>query len=239
MHDFINQLNALCAESIGITFFHADRLFSTLILMVINFTTIGIIARQFYLPRAKQRVYVTVLITMAACIFMLVSLMNNASELQMGAALGLFAIFSIIRFRTEAIPVREMTYLFMFISISVVNAMGGATYHRKMEYWEGLGLATVLLMNIIFVFIAWFTERQFFGKELCSKYIKYDNVNLIAPEKRQELIADIENRTGLKIIRIEVGMVDFLKDSCLIRIFYDEPMDQGSSIAHMARPPRG
>lgn len=239
MNEFLNELNARCAETIGITFMHPEGLLSTLILLIVNFTTIGIIARFFYYPRAKQRSYTTMLVTMSACIFMLVSLMNNASELQMGAALGLFAIFSIIRFRTEAIPAREMTYLFMLIAVSVVNAMGGATYHRKLEYWQGLGLATIVLMNAVFVLIAWLMESEIFAKELCSKYIKYDNISLVAPEKRQELIADIEKRTGLKIIRIEVGMIDFLKDSCLIRIFYDEPMDAGSSIAHMARPPRG
>ena len=235
----IDELNVLFAEHIGITFLHWEGLLSTLILLVINFTTIGIIARFFYYPRARHRNYTTVLMTMAACIFMLVSLMNTASELQMGAALGLVAIFSIIRFRTEAIPVREMTYLFMLISVSVVNAMGGATYHRKMEYWEGLGLATIILMNVIFVFIAWFTEKNFFTRQLCSKYIKYDNVSLVSPEKRPELIADIEKRTGLQVEGIEVGMIDFLKDSVLIRIFYHELMDEGSSIAHFARPPRG
>ena len=72
----------------------------------------------------------------------------------------------------------------------------------------------------------------------CSKYIKYDNVNLVAPEKRKELIADLEKRTGLKILSIEVGTIDYLKDSVLIRIFYDEPMDQGSSMESMTRLPR-
>ena len=69
----------------------------------------------------------------------------------------------------------------------------------------------------------------------CSKYIKYDNVNLIAPDKREELKADLEKRTGLKILSVEVGTVDFLKDSVLIRIFYDEPMDKGSSMMEVTR----
>ena len=224
MNDLIQELNSFFTQHFDMLFFKPQGLYSILMMLCINSATICIITRYFYYPRSKQRNYATVLVTMATCIFMLVSLMNNSSELQMGAAMGLFAIFSIIRFRTEAIPVREMTYLFMLISVSVVNA---------------IGLVTLLVMNILFLAIAWLTEKQVFAQELCSKYIQYDNISLIAPAKRAELIADIEKRTGLKIIRIEVGMVDFLKDSCLIRIFYDEPMDEGSSIAKMARLPRG
>lgn len=239
MNVLIQDLNDFFTQHFDMLFFKPQGLYSILMMLCINSTTICAITRYFYYPRSKQRNYATVLVTMATCIFMLVSLMNNSSELQMGAAMGLFAIFSIIRFRTEAIPVREMTYLFMLIAVSVVNAMGGATYRIKHEQWQGIGLVTLLVMNILFIAIAWLTESKFFAQELCSKYIKYDNISLIAPAKRAELIADIEKRTGLKIIRIEVGMVDFLKDSCLIRIFYDEPMDEGSSIAKMARPPRG
>lgn len=235
----IEQLNLFFQEHLNMHFLGIEAMMSTLVTLAINSITIGIIIRCFYVPRSNQRSYATVLATMATCIFLLVSLMNSSSSLDMGAAMGLFAIFSIMRFRTEAIPVREMMYQFTLIAISVVNAMGGATYHFKRDAWEGLGFFGIVVINIIFIVLIWLTETSFFAKERCSKYIKYDNISLIAPEKRAELIADIEKRTGLKIQRIEVGMVDFLKDSCLIRIFYNEPMDEGSSIAKMARPPRG
>lgn len=234
----IDELNLFFQDNFKMHFLGMESILSTLIMLLINSLTIGIIIRYFYFPLTKRRSYVTVLISMSTCIFLLVSLMNATSNLDTGAAMGLFAIFSIMRFRTEAIPVREMTYQFMLIAVSVVNAMGGATYHSKRGIWEGLGLAGIIIINIIFIGVAWITESKFFAKELCSKYIKYDNVSLISPEKRPELIADIEKRTGLKIIRIEVGMVDFLKDSVLIRIFYKEPMDEGSSIAGMGRMPR-
>jgi hypothetical protein len=86
--------------------------------------------------------------------------------------------------------------------------------------------------------MAWLFENSKLVNTSCSKYIKYDNVALIAPEKRGELIADLEKRTGLKIERIEIGIVDFLKDACLIRIFYDEPSDRGNSIEEMTKIPR-
>lgn len=235
----IELLNRFFQENLNMQFLGLEALMSTIVTLLINSISIAVIIRVFYLPHSFRRNYATVLATMSTCIFLIVSLMNTSSNLDMGAAMGLFAIFSIMRFRTEAIPVREMTYQFMLIALSVVNAMGGATYHYKRETWEGLGFAGIVVVNLVFIFLAWLAESSFFSKEHCSKYIKYDNVSLVAPDKRQELIADLEKRTGLKILRIEVGMIDFLKDSCLIRIFYDEPMDQGSSIANYARAPRG
>lgn len=170
-------------------------------------------------------------------IFLLVSFMGGDS-MHTGAALGLFAIFGIIRYRTEAIPIREMTYLFMLVAVSVVNALSKAEYHPKSDYWEGIGIITVILANLIFIGLAALFESSKLLNEHCSKYIKYDNVNLVHPEKRQELIADLEKRTGLKILSIEVGTIDFLKDSVIVRIYYDEDMDRTSSIESMGRLPK-
>ena len=203
--------------------------YSLLILLVINFVMVGIIARFFYYPKSKRRDYLFIFIIMAMSIFLLVSLMEG-SKMKTGAALGLFAIFGIIRYRTEAVPIREMTYLFMLVSTSVVNAMV-----VKM-HWENI--LSLTLANLFFIFLAWMFESSKIISDSCSKYIKYDNVNLVAPEKRKELIADLEKRTGLQILSIEVGTSDYLKDSVLIRIFYDEPMDQGSSMESMTRLPR-
>ena len=206
-----------------------DDFYSLLIRLVINFVMVGIIARFFYYPKSKRRDYLFIFIIMAMSIFLLVSLMEG-SKMKTGAALGLFAIFGIIRYRTEAVPIREMTYLFMLVSTSVVNAMV-----VKM-HWENI--LSLTLANLFFIFLAWMFESSKIISDSCSKYIKYDNVNLVAPEKRKELIADLEKRTGLKILSIEVGTIDYLKDSVLIRIFYDEPMDQGSSMESMTRLPR-
>ena len=214
---------------LGLEWGHMDDFYSLLIRLVINFVMVGIIARFFYYPKSKRRDYLFIFIIMAMSIFLLVSLMEG-SKMKTGAALGLFAIFGIIRYRTEAVPIREMTYLFMLVSTSVVNAM------LVKMHWEDI--LSLTLANLFFIFLAWMFESSKIISDSCSKYIKYDNVNLVSPEKRKELIADLENRTGLKILSIEVGTIDYLKDSVLIRIFYDEPMDQGSSMENMTRLPR-
>jgi hypothetical protein len=158
--------------------------------------------------------------------------------MNIGAAMGLFAIFGIMRFRTEAVPIREMTYLFMLIALSVVNALARAEYHPKADYWDGVGLVTIAFVNLVFIGMAWVFESSRLVSSNCSKYILYDNISLIAPDKREEMKADIEKRTGLKILRMDVGTVDFLKDSCLVRIYYDEPLDRGNSIEEVTKMPR-
>ena len=211
---------------LGLETGNMNDFFSLLIRLVLNFAVVGVIARYFYYPKSKRRDYLFIFIIMAMSIFLLVSLMEG-SRLKTGAALGLFAIFGIIRYRTEAVPIREMTYLFMLVSVSVVNAMV-----IKMK-WDNI--CSLALANVFFVGLAYMFESSKIISDSCSKYIKYDNVNLIAPDKREELKADLEKRTGLKILSVEVGTVDFLKDSVLIRIFYDEPMDKGSSMMEVTR----
>lgn len=228
----LDNLNYLFGETIGMTFFDPGQFFSVLIRFLLNFAVVGIIARFFYYPNSKRRDYMFIFIIMSMSIFMLVSFMGGDS-MKTGAALGLFAIFGIIRYRTEAIPIREMTYLFMLVAVSVVNAMGKAEYHPRSDYWSGIGLITVLFADIIFICMAWLFESSRLLNEHCSKYIKYDNVDLVAPDKREELKADLEKRTGLKILKVEVGSIDYLKDSVVLRIFYDNEADKGSSVMNV------
>lgn len=225
----LNVEETVTSTFLGLELGNMSDFYSLLIRLFINFAIVGVIARCFYYPKSKRRDYLFIFIIMAMSIFLLVSLMEG-SKMKTGAALGLFAIFGIIRYRTEAIPIREMTYLFMLVSVSVVNAM------VVKLHWENI--LSLTLANVFFILLAWLFESSKIINDSCSKYIKYDNVNLIAPEKRPELIADLEKRTGLKILSIEVGTVDFLKDSVLIRIFYDEPMDKGSSMSNLTRLPR-
>ncbi len=237
MHELIDELNYTFGDAIGMTFLDTKSFISLFIRFLINFFFVALIARCFYYPQSRRRDYMFIFIIMAMSIFMLVSLMGGGA-MKTGAALGLFAIFGILRFRTEPIPIREMTYLFMLVAVSVINAMGRAEYHRVSDYWEGFGILTLVFANLMFVLIAALFERSKILNEHCSKYIKYDNVNLVHPSKRDELKADLENRTGLKIIAMEVGTIDFLKDSVIIRIFYDESADRASSIQNMGRIPK-
>ena len=235
--DFINNLNYELGNLIGLTLFDPQHSISLVIRFVINLIVVSIIARYLYYPRSHRRDYMFIFILMSLSIFLLVSLMEG-DGMNLGAAMGLFAIFGIMRFRTEAVPIREMTYLFMLIAVSVVNALGRAEYHPKADYWDGFGLVTIIFVNLIFLGMAWLFESSRLVSSNCSKYIKYDNIALIAPDKREELKADLEKRTGLKIERLEIGLVDFLKDACLIRIFYNEPADRGNSIEEMTKMPR-
>ena len=124
----------------------------------------------------------------------------------MGVGLGLFGIFSIMRYRTDAMPVREMTYLFIIICLSVVHAMAE-------EYAE------LALVDVITVLAIWLCELNL--KVQQTKLIQYDRLELIKPERREELIADLEARTGLKIVKVYVGGVDFLRDTAVLRVTYE------------------
>lgn len=235
--DLFSDINNQLGNMIGVTLFDPMQFLSLAIRFAINFVVVTIIARYFYYPKSNRRDYMFIFLIMSVSIFMLVSLMGGGA-MNTGAALGLFAIFGIIRYRTEAIPIREMTYLFMLVAVSVVNALGKAEYHPKADYWEGVGIVTIIFANLVFIFMAWLFESSKLVNSSCSKYIKYDNVSLVSPGKRDELKADLERRTGLKILKVEVGMIDFLKDSCLIRIYYDEPLDRGSSVEQLSKMPR-
>lgn len=193
---------------------------------LINMVVIGLIVRCFYYPKSRRRDYLFAFMLLSVSIFLLIYLMEG-SKMKIGAALGLFAIFGIIRYRTEAIPIREMTYLFYLVSLSVINGMA-----------TKLSLAELLLSNGLFIAVAWMFESNRLVHHVCSKYIRYDNVGLILPEKRAELIADLERRTGLKIIRLDVGSVDFLKDSVLIRIYYDEPGIAANTMEEVTKLPK-
>jgi len=125
----------------------------------------------------------------------------------MGIGIGLFGIFSIMRYRTDAMPVREMTYLFVIIALSLVNSIA-----------EGVSIVELLLTNLIIVVFVWLLERNL--KLEASRLIQYDRVDLIAPEKRNELKADLEKRLGVKIIKVDVGAVDFIRDMAMVKIIY-------------------
>lgn len=126
----------------------------------------------------------------------------------MGAAFGLFAVFSILRIRTEGINTKDMTYLFMAISIGLITAVGNGS------------MVQIGFINLIIILLAVLIDGSILIKKEAYQVIEYDNLELIKPDKRQELMADIEQRTGLKIHRIEFISIDLLKESALFNAFY-------------------
>lgn len=180
-----------------------------LLAFLINLIAILIVVRCLYYPKCKRGEFFFTYILIAISTFMLIYVLGDV-KLKAGIALGLFAIFSIIRYRTEQVAIREMTYLFIIIALSAIN---GLTVSE-------LSLGEVIIINLLFVFSIWICESKLLISHYSYKVIKYDNVNLITPDKRAELIADLEKRTGLKILKIEVGSIDFLKDAAIIKMYY-------------------
>jgi len=176
-----------------------------------NISMIFVIIRFIYYPIRKRKDYLFTYLLISTIIFLLCFLLDNV-KLEMGMALGLFAIFGIIRYRTRQIPIKEMTYLFLVIGLSVMNALSS----KKITYGE-LALTNFLLLSVTFA-----AERLMLLRHESSKAITYEKIELIKPENREKLILDLEDRTGLTINRVEIGKIDFLKDSARINIYYYE-----------------
>jgi hypothetical protein len=176
----------------------------------INLTVILLLVRWLYYSSTKRKDYLFTYILISSVVFLLCYLLESVS-LQIGFALGLFAIFGIIRYRTNPMPIREMTYLFLVIGISVINALT-----------SGTGMAGILFANVAIVFITFSLEKVWLLKHISSKAIIYEKINLIVPEKYDELIADLRERTGIRDIKkVEIGPVNFLKDTCRMIIYYE------------------
>ncbi len=132
-------------------------------------------------------------------------------SLQLGFALGLFAIFGIIRYRTRQIQIKEMTYLFLVIGISVINALA----HHQLSYLE------LLLVNALIIGLTWALEKAWLSRHETFKMVDYEKIEYIRQENRDKLIKDLEERTGIKKInRVEIGPVNFITDTARIKIYY-------------------
>lgn len=177
-----------------------------------NLIVIMILVRWLYYSTTKRKDYLFTYILISSVVFLLCYLLESV-KLQIGFALGLFAIFGIIRYRTNAIPIKEMTYLFLIIGVSVINSLAD----------EDTSVAEMLFSNGAIVFAAFGLEKLWLLKHESSKIVIYEKINLIKPENYQELLKDLMERTGIKTIkRVETGMIDFLKDTCVLTIYYEE-----------------
>ena len=190
-------------------FIDTNHVTKLLLAFLINLVAIMIIVRWLYYPKCKRGEFFFTYILIAISTFMLIYVLGDV-KLKAGIALGLFAMFSIIRYRTEQIAIREMTYLFIIIALSAIN---GLTISE-------LSLGEVIVINALFILAIIICESKLLISHYSYKVIKYDNIGLITPDKRNELIADLEKRTGLKVIKVEVGAIDFLKDAAIVKMYY-------------------
>lgn len=176
-----------------------------------NFLAALIIVRFVYYPSTHNKRYVFTFLAFNTVIYFVLSFMTSI-EIGVGVGFGLFAIFSILRYRTDPIPIREMTYLFIIAALPVMNSASS-----NGEIWPQLVAA-----NVIIIAIMWVLEREWGFRYESSKQIVYEKIDLIRPDRRAELIADLENRTGLNIKRISIGKISFLRDTADVKIFYDD-----------------
>lgn len=196
-------------DLLGTPLMEGYNLVTMLLRFSFNMLVVWLMIHCLYYPKSRRRDYYFTFMLISISIFFLIFLLGGV-KLKIGFALGLFAIFGIIRYRTESMPVREMTYLFCIIAISVINALA-----ITISYVE------LVVANVIFLLATWLFESYILLKHVSTKLIQYDRIALITPDKRLELIADLEHRTGLKIKSVEIGAIDFLRDMAIVKIHYE------------------
>ena len=202
-------------EIISVNF--ADTLVRFFICMLVNW----VIVHFLYFRKSKRRDFYFTFVIISMAIFFLVYLMMglDRGKATMGVGLGLFGIFSIMRYRTDSMPVREMTYLFVVVCLSVVHAIAEPFGVDNAGKMVGSPLVELLIIDVITIVIIMVFER--FLKVVASKLVQYDRIELIKPERREELIVDLEERLGLKVIAVRVGAIDFLRDMAVLRVYYE------------------
>ena len=167
--------------------------------------------RLIYYPSTHNKRYVFTFLAFNTVIYFVLSFLTSI-EIGIGVGFGLFAIFTILRYRTDPIPIREMTYLFVIAALPVINSAGAIG-----TIWPQL-----IAANLAILAIMWVLEREWGFHYEASKRIVYEKIELIRPDRRTELIADLEMRTGLNIKRVVIGKVDFLHDTTNLKVYYDD-----------------
>lgn len=182
--------------------------FNFFISIALNILALFVILRLIYLPNYGNKDFMFTFFLFNIVVFLLTYLLNHI-KISMGAAFGLFAIFSMLRYRTEDISTKDMTYLFVVIAVGLIGAI-------KLEYYEQASIYGIIILSVYAL------DGNILMKREYSKIITYENIELIHPEKRELLMEDLKNRTGLKIHRISIAKIDFLQDSATIKVYYYE-----------------
>lgn len=193
----------------GIDIINPNDFYTLLIRFTLNTVVLWIAVRYLYYPRTFRKDYVFTYLMLGVVVFFMCFLLANV-KLQLGFALGLFAVFGIIRYRTNPIPIKEMTYLFFIIAISLINAISS----KKVSHAE------LLFSNLALLGVALILEKGLFIKHLSQKIVVYEKIELVHPEKRAELIDDLRRRTGLNIKSVEVGKIDYVRDIAWLVVHY-------------------
>ena len=199
----VSEINFL-----GVPLFDSTSFWTLLLRFVFNFLVCWIIIRCFYYKKSQRRDYYFTFMMFAVVIFLIITLMDNM-KMNVAYALGLFAIFGMIRYRTETLRIREMTYLFVIMGVSIINGQALTTSYVEL-----------FVTNALVIIAIWAFEGNRHAKQMVEKVILYDKIDLVKAGREAELQADLEERTGIKIEKMEIGHIDYLRDVAFIKIWY-------------------
>ena len=221
--EFGNGMSASELTFMGIPLLETSSLWLLLFRFAFNLLICWVIIQYFYYKKSNRKDYYITFLLFSITIFLLIFLLDNV-PLQLGFGLGLFAIFSVIRYRTETVPIREMTYLFVIIGISVINGLALTVSH-----------AELIITNLLFIAVIWVLESNKVLKHTSCKIVLYEKIELIKPDKETELIDDLKMRTGLDITKVEVGHIDFLRDVAFVKVYYKSVTNDINTIDNITR----
>lgn len=206
----LTLLQSINEETVDAGFTLFDKLSGKFFLRIgIDFLSVLVLIRFIYYPLYKHKDLFFTFFIFNLIIFMISFLLNKV-ELSMGAAFGLFAVFSMLRYRTEDISIKDMTYLFLVIAIGLITAVTKGS-------WDELTLLNGIILSVTFLL-----EGKFLMRKESAQLIVYENIGLITPARREELIHDIRQRTGINVHRISIQKIDFLRDAAQIKAYYYE-----------------
>jgi hypothetical protein len=198
----------LDGKGMGLTLFSEDA-YVLLLRLAVNISVLTLLIRYLYYPKTKRKDYLFTYYLIGTITFFLCFGLKKL-DIDTGMGLGLFAIFGIIRYRTDAIEIKEMTYLFLIIGISVVNSLAS----------NQISIAEMAIINISVILLTYGLENLWLVKHETRKTVTYERIDLIVPDRYEEMKADLEKRTGININRIEIGKIDFLNDTAQVRVYY-------------------
>jgi hypothetical protein len=193
--------------------FFDDDFYKMCVRFLINFIALTALIRGCYYSFSKKADYVFTFYLVGTVVFFLCFTLKKY-EIDLGLALGLFAIFGILRYRTDPLKVKEMTYLFIVIGLSVINALS----NKKMSYIE------ILTANSVVILMAYYLDRYWSRQRTASKDILYQSLDFIKPDQHELLKKDLEDKLGFEILKVEIGQIDFEKQTVKVKIRYKKQL---------------
>lgn len=181
-----------------------------LLKLAIDLAAIFIIVALIYYPRMKDKDYFFTFFVFNLLIFLVCHFMNSL-ELSLGLGFGLFALFGILRYRTITVPIKEMTYLFTVITIAIINSLGSFEVAFK----------EIIIANAVIIALIFVLEKIWQRTQQGFKVITYEKIEMIKPENHEQMMNDLRQRTGLDITAFEIDSINFLNDTCIIKLYYN------------------